>query len=307
MNELKKLVWQEQYRPKNVKDVISPFTKQILTALENPMIIQNFIFYSRMGGTGKTSMSKAIVNDLQCDYLSLNASDERSIETIRSKVKEFMLTKSSNPNCKKCIIMDEGEKLTKDAADALKNMMEEYSANCFIILTTNNISKIPEPLQTRFKIFEFTQPDKQEVFKYLINICDNENLKYEEEGIKKLIDIHYPSIRKMVNHLQDLYYQNTPIYQNNIKKSTEVFDELWEEIKKSNYNDVKVNIITKGLDCEEMNKHIFSLLLNGDVELKKEIKLIPLLARNERDFKLGADKQIIFISSLPEMIKILRE
>jgi AAA+ superfamily predicted ATPase len=68
MEDIKKLVWQEQYRPKKVIDVISPFTKQILIALENPMIIQNFIFYSRMGGTGKTSMSKAIVNDLQCDY-----------------------------------------------------------------------------------------------------------------------------------------------------------------------------------------------------------------------------------------------
>lgn len=304
--ELKNLIWQEKYRPVNVKDVISPFKEQILKAMENPMAIQNFIFYSRVGGTGKTSMSKAIVNDLQCDVLNLNASDERSIDTIRTKVKDFMIMRGVNNNCKKCIIMDEGEKLTKDAADALKNMMEEYSSNCFVILTTNNINKIPQPLQTRFKLFEFITPDKNKVFEYLKVICLNEQIKYSDDGIKALINIYYPSIRKMVNHLQDMYNQDLPIYENNIKKDDHIYNDIWGAIKKQDYNKVKLMIIEKGIDCEELNKFIFNEIINGDVELKYEIKLIQILARNERDIKLGSDKIIIFISSIPEIIKILR-
>jgi replication factor C small subunit len=260
MNDLKSMIWQEKYRPKSVADVITPFKEQIISAMSNPMSLQNFIFYSRMGGTGKTSLSKAMVNDLKCDYLSLNASDERSIDTVRSKVKDFMLTQSSNSGCKKCIIMDEGEKLTKDASDALKNMMEEYSSNCFIILTTNNLSKISEPLQTRFKILEFTQPNKEDVWNYLQGICLNENLEFTPEGLFKLIDIHYPSIRKMVNHLQDLFNQGKSVIEDNVLKNTEVYDGLWGMIKSQKYNELKHKIITEGVDCEELNKFIFDVV-----------------------------------------------
>lgn len=304
MNELKEMIWQEKYRPVSVKDVITPFTDQILNAMSKPMSIQNFIFYSRRGGTGKTSMSKAIVNDLKCDYLNLNASDERSIDTVRTKVKEFMLTKSSNPNCKKCIIMDEGEKLTKDAADALKNMLEEYSANCFIILTTNNINKIPEPLQTRFKILEFVSPDKVEVYAYLKNICEKENLISTNEGLNKLIDIHYPSIRKMINHLQDLFNQKKSISIENILKDSELYDSLWNLILQQDYVKAKIKILEEGIDCEELNNYIFENI--GKLDLIKEIKIVPLLARNEKDFKFGCDKSMVFIATMIDIIKVLR-
>ena len=306
MNNIKNLLWQEKYRPINVKDVISPFINQILKALENPMAIQNFIFYSRIGGTGKTSLSKAIVNDLNCDVLNLNSSDERSIDTIRHKVKDFMVSQSSNPNCKKCIIMDEGEKLTRDAADALKNTMEEYSSNCFIILTTNNLQKIPEPLQTRFKIFEFIQPDKQEIYKYIKNICEIEKIKYDEEGINKLIDIHYPSIRKMVNHLQDLNNQELPLMSQNIIKQNSLYDNIWRLIKKEDYQNTKKIILTQGINVEELNKYIFDIVISGDIELKKELKILPILAKTERDLRLGADKNIAFISSIADIIRALR-
>ena len=304
MNELKNLLWQEKYRPQKVSDVISPFTKQILKAMENPMAIQNFIFYSRMGGTGKTSMSKAIVNDLKCDTLNLNASDERSIDTIRNKVKNFMISQSSNPNCKKCIIMDEGEKLTKDASDALKNTMEEYSANCFIILTTNNINKIPEPLQTRFKIFEFIQPNKHDIYSYLENICKIESVKFDEEGLNTLIDMYYPSIRKMVNHLQDLKNQEVDIIKNNITKQNSLYDRIWQLILKQDYKNTKKIILENSIDCVELNNYIFNEL--DKVELIKEIQIIKILALNEYKFSVGADSNLIFISSMIDIIKVLR-
>lgn len=307
MDILKNIVWQEKYRPKKVKDVICPFTDEILQSMKNPKSIQNYIFYSRLGGTGKTSMAKAIVNDLECDALSLNASDERSIDTIRTKVKDFMITQSSNRNVKKCILMDEGEKLTSDAQDAIKNMMEEYSNNCFVILTTNNIYKIKEPLQTRFKIFEFVRPDKQKIFSYLKNICENEGLAYSDEGLQKIVDINYPSIRKMVVYLQGLYNQNKSAEIQNVFKQQMQYDNLWQMIKAYRWENIKKEILENGIDCMELNKYIFDIVIKGDVDLSKEIKLIQVLARNERDFKLGANQVIVFLASVPEMIKHLRE
>lgn len=306
MSELKNIIWQEKYRPNNVKDIISPHKNEILKAMENPLSMQNFIFYSRMGGTGKTSMSKAMVNDLECDVLSLNASDERSIETIRTKVKDFMMMQSSNPNSKKCIMMDEGEKLTSDAQDAIKNMMEEYSRNCFVILTTNNIHKIKEPLQTRFKIIEFIRPDKQEIYKYLENICVNENIIYNTEGLQTLIDIYYPSIRKMVNHLQSMYNEGKNVEVGNIRQNFSYYENIWTAIKQQQYQKVKKDIIENGVDCDELNGYIFDRLIDGDLDVQKEVKIIQILAQNERDFKQGVSTKRIFISSIPKIINAIK-
>ena len=97
----------------------------------------------------------------------------RSIQNIREKVKHFARTQSSN-GLKKAIVMDECEKLTKDAMDALKNMIEEYAENTFYIFTTNNLSKINQPMQSRFIIYEFAQPNKHDIYSYLENICKSE-------------------------------------------------------------------------------------------------------------------------------------
>ena len=307
---LKKLIWQEAYRPTTVKDVISTYTEQILRAMNDPMRMQNYIFYSKIGGTGKTSMCKAIVKDLQCDTLNLNASDERSIDTIRTKVKNFMTSVSINKNCKKCIIMDEGEKLTKDASDALKNMMEEYSANCFILLTTNNIRKIPQPLQTRFKVLEFTAPGKKEIYEYLENICKKENLEYDESGLNKTIESYYPSLRNMVNALQDLYNQNKGVFEKNIIFHMDEYTDLWLKIKQYNFEYLKNYIINNNIDCLEFNRYIFNRLMkNEDPEINNItlIKILQILARNERDFNLGADLNIIFISSIFDIMKIIKD
>lgn len=303
--EIKKLVWQEKYRPSSVKNVISVHRDKILKQLQDPMSIQNFLFYSRTGGTGKTSMAKAIINDLQCDYLTLNASEERSIDVIRSKVKDFCLSKGNNSNTKKCIWMDEGEKLTKDAMDALKNMIETYASNVFFIFTTNDLSKIPEPMQTRFNLMEFTQPDKNEVIKYIENICISEKMVYDMEGIKKLISIHYPSIRCMVNHLQDLHLGNNSITIENVKQLNNVYNELWEMIISKKYLDVRKRIVEGAVDVQIFNKYIFDVMLEDKLDFLKSAKIIQIVARNEKDFKLGADDKIVFVASIPEMISVL--
>jgi hypothetical protein len=131
-------------------------------------------------------------------------------------------------------------------------------------------------------------------------------VQFTDIGINKLIDIHYPSIRKMVNHLQDIHNKSNVVDETTIQKNNEIYDNIWSLIELGQYNKIKTIIIENGIDCTELNKHFFNIVISGKVEIAKELKLIQVLARNEKDMNIGADKIIIMISSLPEIIKILR-
>lgn len=303
--ELKNISWVEKYRPNKINHVISDHTHKILQAIKNPMAIQNYLFYSRVGGTGKTSMMKAIQNELQCDYLNLNASEERSIEIIRTRVKDFMRTKSNNSNSKKMIMLDEGEKLTKDAMDALKNMVEEYSNNTFFIITTNNIDKIPQPMQTRFNIMYFVKPNKQQIFEYLENICKKENLEYDVEGINKLIDLQYPSIRSMIQILQDLKLSEKSVKVENITTVNDEFVKLWSEIENKQYNSILQKCHKNEIDVGGFTNWCFEHMINYNDTIKK-IKIIQILRDLLYDLKMGVDEAPAFMAHVGRMMVVFK-
>jgi len=300
---IKNKIWNEKYRPEKVENVISIHTNKILKYLENPESIPNFLFYSKIGGTGKSSMAKAIVKNLGCDVLTLNASADRSIDNIRNKVKTFAMSKSTN-NLKRCIFMDEGEKLTKDAMDALKNMIEEYSSNTFYIFTTNNIEKINQPMRSRFIECEFTQPNRDEIKTFLKSICDKEDLKYEDVAIDKLVSLNYPSIRNCINKLQDLKTQALSVAITNITASDEHFNECYELIRKQEFKELHKKIMSGELNVETFNSWIFEKVIEENIDTKQQFKIINVCAKNERGFKIGADVKIIFISGLIEMMSV---
>jgi len=235
---IKGLAWNEKYRPTTIRDVVSPYIERILKYMEHPDSMPNFLFYSKKGGTGKSSMAKAIVKDLSVDCLELNASKDRSIDIVRNKITDFARCKSSN-GLRRCVFMDEFERMTKDASEAIKNLIETYSANCFFIGTTNNLEKISDPLQSRFILMEFVQPRKEDILKRLKYICNNEALDNTEEGLNKVIDIHYPSIRRMINNLQDLKMQGNSVTLETVKKSDDVYSNLWKLVSEKKYSEVK--------------------------------------------------------------------
>ena len=119
--------------------------------------IQNLIFYGP-AGTGKTTLAKLIVKNIDCDYLYINASDERGIETIRDKVSGFASTMSFKPL--KIIILDEADFLTIQAQASLRNVIEEFSQNCRFILTCNYVERIIDPLQSRCQTLKIVPPSK---------------------------------------------------------------------------------------------------------------------------------------------------
>ena len=295
-------MWIIKHRPKKISGMVGDFKDKILKYLENPSSTPHFLFYSKAAGTGKTTLSLAIINELGCDKLILNSSDDRKIETIRAKVKDFSMAKSTKQGLRKCVFLDEFDGMLKASQEALRNVMETYAKNVFFILTCNNVNKVIAPLQSRCKMIEFSRPNKDEVKLYLESICKNENLEYNEEGLKSLIDMKYPSIRNCVMILQDLYTQGLSVIPENIKPNNSDFDKMWNFLKEKKWFEVKKYIMGTTVNPQEFNSYLWEKAINMKTP---NIKFIQITCRNEKDIAWGADAKIIVTTSLIELCKVL--
>jgi replication factor C small subunit len=194
-------LWIEKYRSQTLEQYIgNDAVKDRIADCITKNDIPHFIF-SGTAGTGKTTLAKLIVNNIKCDYLYLNASDENGIDIIRDKVKGFASSASFNPL--KVIILDEADFLTQPAQAALRNIIEEYSINTRFILTCNYIERLIEPLQSRCEINILKPPTKGGVAKHICtNVLDIEGIKYEMKDIAQVVNEYYPDIRSIIKVLQ---------------------------------------------------------------------------------------------------------
>jgi len=291
-------VWTEKYRPLKINNIIGESIKsKIVPYMKNIEMMPNFLFESSHPGLGKTTLAKAMINDLKCDRLYLNSSSDRNADTLKKVLNEFAILKSSN-NIKKCIFIDEADGLEYNTADIMRNIMEIYHRNVFFILTCNQLNKIPEPIQSRCIIINFSYPDKNEIYEYLKNICEKENLDYTREGVYSIINLYYPSIRNMILCLQDLFVLNKLVIKENIYKHDDIFESMWDKLKSKDYKYIRNAILASDINPMELNRYFWNKFIEED-----NTKGIQLCAINERDFSYGADPKIIFVSSLIEFIK----
>ena len=190
----------EKYRPtklenyvgnNNIKTKISKYLEQ--------NDIQNLIFYGP-AGTGKTTLAKLIVKNLDCDYIYINASDERGIETIRDKVSGFASVASFKPI--KVVILDEADFLTIQAQASLRNIIETFSRTTRFIMTCNFVERIIDPLQSRCQTLKIVPPNKLDILKHLVKVIKRENIYTVEEDLRTIVDNNYPDVRKMLNTIQ---------------------------------------------------------------------------------------------------------
>ena len=193
-------IWTEKHRPDVLENYIgNDIIKAKLEQYIQTQDIPHLLFYGT-AGTGKTTAAKILVKNIDCDYMFINASDERGIDTVRDKIKGFASTVGFAPL--KIVVLDEADFLGREAQPALRNMMEAYSASTRFILTANYLERIIDPLVSRTQVYKLTPPSKKDAAKKLADILKNEQVEYDTKTIAQIVNAYYPDIRKCINTAQ---------------------------------------------------------------------------------------------------------
>ena len=236
-------LWVEKYRPKFVADTILPQTlKTQLQSIVDGGELPNMLF-TGTAGTGKTTVAKALCNQLNLDYILINASEDGNIDTLRGKIKQFASTVSLQGGIK-VVILDEADYLNAQSTQpALRGFIEEFANNCRFILTCNFKNRIIEPLHSRCSIFEFNtskkdlQPLCAEFMKHAIKLLDNEGIGYDQQAVVDLIMKHAPDWRKILNELQK--FSTVGSIRVNTTTTPDAFSDLLQNLKDKDFKKMR--------------------------------------------------------------------
>jgi DNA polymerase III delta prime subunit len=211
--------WHERYRPLHVKDVILPadIKKTFLSIAKDDMVPD--LVLAGISGFGKTTVARALLSDMDIEYMFVNGSMQRNIDTLRVEIQDFASTVSFNDR-RKAVIIDEADNLNKVSTQpAMRAFIDEYSRNCSFILTCNYKEQIIAPLLSRFQVVDFKVPvDAKErsklageFMKRCEAILDEEGVKYDAKSLALLISTHFPNWRKVLIYLQKFYREHGEI------------------------------------------------------------------------------------------------
>jgi len=201
------LLWTEKYRPKIIVDCILP--ERLKTPFQeyvNQSKIPNLLL-SGGAGVGKTTVAKAMCEEIGADYMIINGSDDNGIDVVRYKIKNFASSMSLTGG-RKVIIIDEADYLSPNAQAAFRNSIEEFAGNCSFIFTCNYKNKLIDPLHSRCAVIDFTLKNGEKAqmasafFKRIQMILQSENIEYDDKVIAELIKKHFPDFRRVLNELQ---------------------------------------------------------------------------------------------------------
>ncbi|MCK4730377.1 MAG: replication factor C small subunit [Candidatus Aenigmarchaeota archaeon] len=306
-------LWTEKYRPKKLEEVFGQQnTIKRLKAFVSKGSIPNLMF-AGMQGTGKTTTALCLVNELFGDrynFVELNASDERGIETVRVKIKDFARTQPIGKAEFKIILLDEADALTKDAQQALRRTMENYSKTCRFILDCNYSSKLIEPIQSRCVIFRFKPVAKNDVEECVKKIAEKEDLKVDEGAIEQIFGECGGDLRRATNILQACASIDKEISEETVlevigKAKSGDIEELLKfalegkflESRKKLYN----LMIEQGVSPDALLKQIYSQIFKLEIGDDEKVRVIKLLADYEFRIVEGSNPLIqveAFLASL---------
>lgn len=205
---MEQLLWTEKYRPKKIEDCILP--ERLKTPFQeyvNQGKIPNLLL-SGGAGVGKTTVAKAMCEEIGCDVMVINGSDESGIDTFRVKIKNFA-SSMSLAGGRKVIIIDEADYLNPNSTQpALRNAIEEFAGNCSFIFTCNFKNRIIDPLHSRCAVIDFQLKNNEksqmaaQFFKRIQQVLQSENVEYDDKVIAELVKKHFPDFRRVINELQ---------------------------------------------------------------------------------------------------------
>ena len=303
MSDIKNSLWVEKYRPSNLDSYIGNehLKSKVKVYLESGDL-PHLLLYGR-AGTGKTTLAKLLVNNIDCDYLYINASDENSVEVVREKGKNFASTLGFQTM--KVIILDECDYITPNAQAALRNLMETFSKHCRFILTCNYVERIIDPIQSRCQSFQIIPPDRKQVAVHLGNILTKEQVESEIEDIVTIVNGGYPDIRRVINASQrqvvggKLVIDEGMAIQNDYKN--QVLDILKTQDKKNSFKNIRQLLAdSKVTDFSDLFRLLFDTV--DDWGRGHVAECILILAQYQQSDAVVVDKEINIMAMFIEII-----
>jgi DNA polymerase III, gamma/tau subunits len=314
MNE----IWTEKYRPKTLNEVVGQ--KHVTERLKAYVSSGNMphLLLTGPAGTGKTTCSLAMAKEMfgeewKGNFIELNASDERGIDVVRGKIKEFARTAPLGKAEFKIIFMDEADALTSDAQAALRRTMEKYSKICRFILSCNYSSKIIDPIQSRCAVFRFSPLTVEDVSEYLNMIIKNENVKIENDALEGLVHVARGDLRRAVNSLQVAASLDKPItleviYQTTGQAKPEEVKKMLETALNGNFvlaREMLDNImINYGLSGQDIIRQIHSLFFDLSITDSEKVRLMDKTGEIEFRIVEGSNERIQIEALLAYLVMV---
>ncbi len=301
------VLWAEKYRPRTLDEVVNQ--EEIVQRLKKFVKEKNapHMLFAGPPGTGKTTLALAFAHDLYGpDFrrylLELNASDERGIDVIRTKVKEFARARVAGDVPFKLILLDEADNMTADAQQALRRLMEVFTPTSRFILIANYPSKIIEPIQSRTAFFRFAPLRKEDVVERLKWIAEREGVSYDEDALDVIYEISEGDMRKAINLLQAASAVGRVTVESvyrvvGLAHPKEV-RELIRYALRGEFSPARDRLrklmVNYGLSGLDIIKQIHSELFRGDMDIPEDVKVLIADYTGEIQFRLveGADDEI---------------
>ena len=305
-------LWVEKYRPQTIEECILPESmkktfKEFIDSGELP----NFLFTGG-AGVGKTTVAKALCNEIGAEYLFINGSEESGIDVLRSKIKNFASSVSLTDS-KKVVILDEADYLNPNSTQpALRGFIEEFSNNCRFIFTCNFKNRIIEPLHSRCSVIEFKieNSDKAKIasnfFKRVCTILKTEGITYEPKVVAELVGKHFPDYRRILNELQRYSVSGTIDAGLLVNLGDESYVELVKFMKDKNFTEVR-KWVGKNSDTE--STELFRKFYDKAVDYIDQgsiPQMVLILAEYQYRAAFVADREINTMAALTEMMSQLK-
>jgi len=314
MNE----VWTEKYRPKTLTDIIGQVEiTERLKAYARSGNLPHLLF-AGPAGTGKTTSAIALARDLygdvwQQNFHELNASDERGIVVVRTKIKEFARTQPIGESTFKIIFLDEADALTHDAQAALRRTMEKFSGTCRFILSCNYSSKILEPIQSRCAVFRFRALLDQDIKEFMARIAKQEELTITDDGYNALLYVARGDMRKAINALQvgatlDSKITDEVLYKSTATARPEDVRELLKVALTGDFlkarNHLDILLINYGLSGEDIIRQIHHEVFNLEIPELTKVELVDQIGEIEFRLVEGSNERIQLESLIAHFVLI---
>ena len=305
---MEEFLWVEKYRPKSINDCILPDSlKHTFQEFVNQDNIPNLLL-SGGPGVGKTTVAKAMLTEINADYIVINGSMNGNIDTLRNEIKDFASTMSFS-NSRKYVILDEADYLNPQSTQpALRNFMEEFSKNCGFILTCNFKNRIIEPLHSRCSVVEFNIPKQvrpkvaSQFFKRVGNILKEENVEYDLTVVAKMVESYFPDFRRVLNELQR--YSAIGKIDTGVLAATNdaSIEDLVSNLKAKSFSEVRKWVAQNSdIDSSSMLRKLYDIA-NEKMKPHSVAQLVLILADYQYKAAFVADQEINLVACMTEIM-----